>query len=171
MPKARGKYSDQYMNFVPIELDLSAGDTSALQEQRLATSITPRSDLMWELHLIEVWGVRLTTNFLYFDWALSYQGGEAAMPELGDTGCIARGRNEWQYATSGGGIYYWPQRLTYFPPIAFAHPGLSFYVQGSANHNDGKGTYTCRIGMTTEPLAGEDWREVAETWAFGVKAS
>jgi hypothetical protein len=164
-----GTSRDLYMQFKDISVALNASDSSYLVTDEMDTGLSIRGQLVWLIHLIEVFFQYTTggSGAQVINFALSTVADLAALPALGDKGCLIVAQKEMAIATNGISYFNAPQQLKYLPPIPLAAPNLSIYAQTTADVSTLRSTtIKARLGFTTAPLDNAMYTEIAEVWGW-----
>lgn len=158
---------DVFMQFADIEGSTGAV-SNVLGEFVINTGLSVRGALIWIIHMIEIgFAGSLSGSFKGVEYAISSRGSLATMPELGDHGVLVRGKRLLSFLTSGAALAVEPHRLPFSPPVPIAAPALHLYVQGAADHADGRNKRVdARVGFTTVPLDSALYTEIAEVWGW-----
>lgn len=157
---------DKYLNF--FTWDETSAATTSLQTFEFDTGMTPRGGFIWEIHFVEMlfvseWAAVAAAAVKTQVCCLSFIGGQATMPTIGDYGSI------WLRAvhTVGNGTYNQPHwfepnsAVMYFPrPFLYAKNKLYLYYQTSVS--SASQMTRGRIGYTTKKISGSLLWEAVE---------
>lgn len=160
---------DLYMNFMSIDVDLDAADSTTVVEQQVNTGLSVRGGLAWLIHLVEIYFTDASVHQNYLLAALSTRHGETEVPTIFDGGCIAAARRDSFTAGSAYWTFdYQPKQINYLPAIPIAAQSISLYAASETNSATYQGeTIEVRIGYTTVELDAKMYLEIAEAWGYG----
>lgn len=156
--------SDVLMQFAVVNATW-AGDTSVLAEGAHQTGLSIRGGLMWLIHLIELYLPRVLDaidNRLYM--SLSAMAGRTSMPSVTAKGTLMQIEQSIGLTTSGAVVAHSPIVHHYLPPIPFAGPNLSLYLQTDNDAAEVSAGSYARVGFTTQAVDSASYAELAEVW-------
>lgn len=163
--------ADMFMNWADVSFVLDNADTSTLIEKEIKTGLSIRGQLIWLIHIIEMyWPLGPAMGAgpgAVLMAALSTRTGLGSFPLAGDDGVITKMEWGWKVATTGAGMALIPQVAHYLPPVPIAAPTISIYGKTNADSSPIRNkTIEARIGFTTAPLDAAAYTEIAEAWGW-----
>lgn len=159
-------YPDVFTQFRTIKHVHHASDHTVLTEHYIETGLETRGGLGWVIHNIEIeLGDRPIAVANMARFGISTRRGLAALPTLGDKGCVMRAGLFMAFTTSGAALFPNVLEKPFRPPILIASRYLVSYFQLASDDSqlDGDTSYV-RFSYTTRKLTPSDYIEIAETW-------
>lgn len=155
---------DVFMQFAVLQATWAAVSTT-LVEGSLKTGLSIRGGLLWLIHMIQIYQKHCEITNAVCSQVVSSIEGLSALPTPTDKGCLEAFSHCRHFTTNGGSVLKMPHEQKFLPPIPFAGPNLSLYLQSTVDAPllDGTVCYA-RVGYTTAPIDKDAYAELAEVW-------